>query len=535
MPSLRHAVLVALALAAALLAGACSPPSDPAERVPLPAPERIRAVEAYIDTTWSTLTRSHDDLLEALPDEKVEHEPGTPWPLYIAVEEDSAVVLDRLQDDLTPDELAQVDIRRLPANARLQANQIEPHGLLYLPHPYVVPGGRFNEMYGWDSYFIQVGLLRDGRVELAKHMIDNHLYQVQHYGAVLNANRTYYLTRSQPPFLTTMILEVYQETQDREWLESTVPAIETYYDYWTQGEHQAGTTGLSRYYGLGEGPAPEVVMGERDAAGLSHYDRVRQYYAANDVQAYPESLYYDASADELTPLFYKGDRSMRESGFDPSNRFGPFNIDIIHHAPVGLNALLYKMEMEATEIYSTLGFDDEAATWRNRAAARKERVDEYLWNEDTGLYHDYDFREEDFNPYAFATTFYPLWVGLASEEQAQRVRANLYQFEAPGGLLTSTTISGNQWDAPFGWAPLHLIAVEGLRNYGYDAAADRLTAKFVETITKEFEEHGVILEKYDMVQRESDVAAGIQFGYSENVIGFGWTNAVFIELLAAMD
>jgi alpha,alpha-trehalase len=126
-------------------------------------------------------------------------------------------------------------------------------------------------------------------------------------------------------------------------------------------------------------------------------------------------------------------------------------------------------------------------------------------------------------------------VGLASEEQAQRVRDNLYQFEAPGGLLTSTNISGNQWDAPFGWAPLHLIAVEGLRNYGYDAAADRLTAKFAQTITKEFEEHGVILEKYDVVQRESDVAAGIQFGYSENVIGFGWTNAVFIELLAAMD
>jgi alpha,alpha-trehalase len=193
------------------------------------------------------------------------------------------------------------------------------------------------------------------------------------------------------------------------------------------------------------------------------------------------------------------------------------------------------MEMEAAEVYSILGFDDEAATWRNRAAERAERVDEYLWNEDTGLYHDYDFREEGFNPYAFATTFYPLWVGLASEEQARRVRDNLFQFEAPGGLLTSTTISGNQWDAPFGWAPLHLIAVEGLRRYGYDAAADRLTAKFVGTVTKEFEEHGVILEKYDVVQRESDVAAGIQFGYSENVIGFGWTNAVFIELLAAMD
>jgi len=531
----RHLTLSLFVLALVLGMGACTPPVDSDEPVPLPAPERLQAVEAYIDTTWATLTRSHDDLLEALPDPKVEHEPGTPWPLYIAPEEDSAVVVDQLQAALSPDEMAQVEVQRLPANARLRASQITPHGLLYLPHPYVVPGGRFNEMYGWDSYFIQVGLLRDGRVDLAKHMVDNHLYQVQFYGAVLNANRTYYLTRSQPPFLTTMILGVYEETRDRAWLESTVPAIETYYDYWTQGPHVAGNTDLSRYYGLGEGPAPEVVMGERDAAGLSHYDRVRQYYAANDVRAYPESLYYEPSTDQLTPLFYKGDRSMRESGFDPSNRFGPFSVDVIHHAPVGLNALLYKMETEAAEIYSILGWADEAATWRNRAATRKERVNEYLWNEETGLYHDYDFREAAFNPYVFATTFYPLWVGLASDEQARRVRENLYRFEAPGGLLTSTTITGNQWDAPFGWAPLHLIAVEGLRNYGYDATADRLTAKFVGTITKEFEEHGVILEKYDVVQRESDVAAGIQFGYSENVIGFGWTNAVFIELLAAMD
>jgi alpha,alpha-trehalase len=405
----RRSAFASLVLIATLMMGACTPAAGPTERIALPAPERIQAVEAYIDTTWENLTRSHDDLLEALPDEKVEHEPGTPWPLYIAAEEDSAVVLDQLREVLSPDELAQVDIRQLPAKARFQVNQIEPHGLLYLPHPYVVPGGRFNEMYGWDSYFIQVGLLRDDRVELAKHMVDNHLYQVQYYGAVLNANRTYYLTRSQPPFLTTMILGVYEETQDREWLESTVPAIEAYYDYWTREPHLAGNTGLSRYYGLGEGPAPEVVMGERDAAGLSHYDRVQQYYAANDVQAYPESLYYEPATDQLTPLFYKGDRSMRESGFDPSNRFGPFSVDIIHHAPVGLNALLYKMEMEAAEIYSILGWADEATTWRNRAAERKERVDRYLWNEETGLYHDYDFREEAFNPYVFATTFYPLW------------------------------------------------------------------------------------------------------------------------------
>jgi alpha,alpha-trehalase len=410
-------------------------------------------------------------------------------------------------------------------------DEIDPHGLLYLPHPYVVPGGRFNEMYGWDSYFIQQGLLAAGRVQRAKHMVENHLYQVRHYGAVLNANRTYYLTRSQPPFLTAMVLGVFRATQDTTWLASTLPEIKQYYRYWTTGNHRAGDTGLSRYYGAGEGPAPEVVASERDTAGRTHYDRVRAYYRTHEVTAYPESLYYDAEADTLTALFYKGDRAMRESGFDPSNRFGPFSVDIIHHAPVGLNALLYKMETETARILRLLDRPDEARTWNERARQRRQRVDRLLWNADTGLYHDYDIRRDTLNAYRFATTFYPLWVEMASPRQARQVARNVYQFEAPGGVLTSTAITGNQWDAPFGWAPLQMIAVEGLRQYGYDAAADRLAAKFVGLVAKEFGAHGVIVEKYDLVQRESDVASGIRYGYSENVVGFGWTNAVVLRLL----
>jgi len=192
------------------------------------------------------------------------------------------------------------------------------------------------------------------------------------------------------------------------------------------------------------------------------------------------------------------------------------------------------METEAAQITALLGQGDESAAWADRAHRREAMVNPLLWDATDGLYRDYDFARRRLSDYDFATTFYPLWVGLASPEQARRVAANLYRFEAPGGLLTSTTTSGSQWDAPFGWAPLQLIAAQGLRRYGYCRAADRLSAKFIGLVTKEFEEHSVIVEKYDVVQRQSDVRQGLRFGYGSNEIGFGWTNAVFVELLAEM-
>lgn len=498
-----------------------------------PSPERVAPVLNYIDRTWETLTRSHDHLPAALPDTKIEREAGEPWVLYVSAREDVSQVRRELQERLGAETMEQIDIRQLPENARERVAEIDPHGLLYLPHPYVVPGGRFNEMYGWDSYFIQVGLLLAGKIDLAKAMVENFVYEIEHYGTILNANRTYYLTRSQPPFLTTMILGVYEYTGDREWLESTLPAIESYYKFWTSPPHLAGGTGLSRYYDFGEGPAPEVVASERDEAGRTHYDRIEAYYDANEVTEYDESAFY--TGGELTPLFYRGDRSMRESGFDPSNRYGPFSVDIIHYAPVGLNALLYKMEMETARIAQLLGRNEEYGTWRRRAAERRDRMQEFLWDKDEGLYFDYNFEEDRLSEYEFGTAFYPLWVGASSRQQAARVRENLFRFEAPGGLLTSTNISGSQWDAPFGWAPLQMIAVEGLRRYGFDADADRLAAKWLNLITKEFEEHHVIVEKYDVVQRESAVEEGIQFGYSSNEVGFGWTNAVYLALLKDLD
>ncbi len=491
----------------------------------------LEAVRRYIKESWRTLMRSNAQLAEAAVDPKFATSNITRWMVYVSRQENLAGVEQELRGQMKPEDFAHIEIRRLPQSP---ADVFQKPGLLYLPHPYVVPGGRFNEMYGWDSYFIQVGLLRDGETVLAKNMIDNHLYQIEHYGAVLNANRTYHLSRSQPPFLTQMILGLYRQTKDTAWLTSAVHAIENHYRFWTEEPHLTAATGLSRYYDSGTGPAPEVVADELDAQGRTHYDRVKEFYRTHEIKDYDVSLYYDRAKDELTDLFYVGDRSMRESGFDPSNRFGPFNIDIIQYDPVCLNSLLYLMETDTAEILTILGRAGQARLWTSRAQERRQRINSLMWDEQDGLYHDYNFVEKKVRRYPFITTFYPLWVGVADKRQAARIVANLHLFERPGGLLTSTNATGSQWDAPFGWAPMQMIAVEGLRRYDYNEEADRITANFLSLILKEFVRHKTIVEKYDVERRESEVAGEIKFGYDYNVIGFGWTNAAFTELYAQM-
>lgn len=484
------------------------------------------SILGYIKQTWTVLTRSNKDLAKAAVDPKFHPGPDGRWPVYISRTEDEQLVEESLRREMPAAGFKSIDVRPLPADL----DSLKVQGLLYLPHPYVVPGGRFNEMYGWDSYFIQAGLLRDADLELAKNMADNFLYEVKNYGKVLNANRTYYLTRSQPPFLTEMVLGVYRKTRDRKWLADALPMIEQYYKVWSTEPHLTPETGLSRYFDMGEGPAPEVVSAERNAAGQTHYQLVKQYFRSHTITDYDVNQYYDRATDQLTPLFYKGDRSMRESGFDPSNRFGPFNIDIIHYDPVCLNSLLYLMETQTAEILTTLGRTDEAANWKKRADDRAERINRLMWDGKDGLYYDYDFVHKRVRRYPFLTTFYPLWAGFASKEQAARVEKNLSLFERVGGLQTSTYVSGNQWDSPFGWAPLQMIAVEGLRRYGYNADAERISMKFLSLVRREFLRQGYIVEKYDVVHGGSNVSANIHFGYSANQAGFGWTNAVFTEL-----
>lgn len=500
-------------LTAALLAWAQGPP-----------------ITDYIMQAWTVLTRSNGNLATAAVDPKFRVGPGGRWPVYVARTENAEQVERDVRAQMTAGDFGKIEIRRLPQDIA----QIQEQGLLYLPRPYVVPGGRFNEMYGWDSYFIQLGLLKDGEIELAKDMADNFLYEIRHYGHILNANRTYYLSRSQPPFLTEMLLGVYHKTQDRAWLAGSVGASEESYRYWTGEPHLTPQTGLSRYFDLGEGPSPEVVASEVKDSGQTHYDLVKDYFRTHRVEAYDASRFYDRKNNQLTPEFYKGDRSMRESGFDPSARFGPFNADIVAYNPVCLNSLLYMMEKDMAEILDIVGKGAEAGMWRTRAAERAERVNRLMWDARDGLYYDYNFEQKRTRRYPFLTTFYPLWAGIASAEQAGRVRKALGKFERPGGLRTSTNESGDQWDAPFGWAPLELIAVEGLRRYGFNEDANRIAEKFLSMVHREFRRTGTILEKYDVERGAADIRGEVRYGYRSNEVGFGWTNGVFKVLLGEL-
>jgi len=489
------------------------------------APARV-AIEKYIADTWTTLTRSHRDLARAAVDPKFPVPAGGRWPVYAPAGADLAGIRQQLQREMEPGTFDRIDLRHLPAPGARTPEQ----GLLYLPYPYVVPGGRFNEMYGWDSYFIVLGLLHDGRTELAKNMVDNFLYEIRNYGKILNANRTYYLTRSQPPFLTEMLLAVFKATGDKEWLRQALPAVIQTHQFWTSGPHLTGATGLSRYWDFGEGPAAEVLSAEKDAEGRNHYDLVKAWYRGHDVSDYDLTQYFDRAHDQLKPLFYKSDRSMRESGFDPSNRFGPFNIDIIHYDPVCLNSLLYLMEEQTGQILDTLDRGNEAKDWHDLAAQRAARINRLLWDDPSGLYADYNFELKKRRAYPFLTTFFPLWAGIASAGQAARVRANLKLFEEPGGLRTSTFVSGNQWDAPFGWAPLEMIAAEGLRRYGYNEDADGISRAFLSLVRESYQRDGIIVEKYDVTARGTATSGTIRFGYRSNEPGFGWTNAVYTRL-----
>ncbi len=515
----------------------------------------LRAIRNYISSGWESLTRSMTRC-ESVVDPKI----ATPSVLYLPADFPVPPAVAKLQKN------CKVEVEHLPevihGPGEIDPNKLSFPGLLFLENSYVVPGGRFNEMYGWDSYFIIRGLVRDGRTELGRGMVENFFFEIEHYGTILNANRTYFLTRSQPPFLTSMILAVFDAEkaaghEDRAWLAKAYGYAARDYELWTREPHLAGTTGLSRYYDFGNGPAPESLKDEsgyyRKVAAhfVRHPDWGRVYLveSAGETNEPVMGFRYTVQVCDaartmarpgcelpaviaLSPDFYKGDRAMRESGFDISFRFGPYSAATHHYAPVCLNSLLYKTEKDLALMSETLGQMADAEKWQLRAAERKQRMQKYLWDAARGLFFDFNFDTQTRSSYEFVTTFYPLWAGLATPDQAGAVAGNLAMFEQAGGLAMSRQETGVQWDYPYGWAPTQLLAIEGLRRYGYNPEADRISYKFLSMVLENFRRDGTIREKYNVVTRssESQVAAG----YQANVVGFGWTNGVFLELLHAL-
>jgi len=527
--------------------------------VPTPEPNPD-ATLAYIHGTWDTLTRSLTDC-HSLVDTKVTVSPVVYMPADVPVPAEVSAL----------EQKCNVQVLKLPRRiekmADVRAEELHAQGLLYLPDPYVVPGGRFNEMYGWDSYFIVLGLEADGRATLAKGMVDNFLFEIEHYGAVLNANRTYYLTRSQPPFLTSMIRAVIENpasfaatqagrTEAHAWLERAYALAEKDLSTWSRPEHKVGTTGLARYFDYGSGPVPE------QADDSTYYPDVIRWLAAHpgqgegflvkgseqpdaaeaarlkatscDVKASVVCERAWAEGYRLSRDFYMGDRAMRESGFDPSFRFGPFDGATHHFAPVCLNSLLYRYERDMAHFAFLLGRPEDAAHWQRIAKARSAAMHRYLWREKEGVFADYDFVHARASSYAYVTSLYPLWAGVATREEAQRVVEKLNLFERAGGLSMSNFNSGLQWDEPFGWAPTNWIAVAGLEAMGFREDARRIARKFNTTVDAGFAQDGTIREKYNVVTGNSNVL--VSAGYKSNEVGFGWSNGVYLkmrEILAA--
>jgi alpha,alpha-trehalase len=319
---------------------------------------------------------------------------------------------------------------------------------------------------------------------------------------------------------------------------------------WTSAPHLAGDTGLARYSDLGTGPVPEM------ADDSKYYPDVIRWLLAH-ASSHPE--YLIEAADEPTPTqaaelaktscditaskvcaaahveghrltaaFYRGDRAMRESGFDTSFRFGPFSGSTDHYAPVCLNSLLYKYERDMAHFAVLLGRSSEAAEWNRRAVARKTAMNKLLWDTKTKMFYDYDFVDRRLSNYNYVTAFYPLWAGLASQEQAAAERLRLPLMERSGGLATSDFDSGTQWDLPFGWAPTNWITIKGLTRYGFDKDASRVATNFSQIILDNFLHDGTIREKYNVVSGSANVE--VATGYKSNVVGFGWTNGVYLQM-----
>jgi len=392
--------------------------------------------------------------------------------------------------------------------------------------PFVVPGGRFNELYGWDSYMESIGLLINDRLDLVKSMVKNFCFCIKHYGKILNANRTYYLCRSQPPFLTDMALRVYDRIKHEpgalDFLrEAILAAIKEYYHVWMSEPRYDPVTGLSRYSPGGLGVPPETEA--------SHFIHVLEPYAKKHGMSFSEFVqaynYQQVSEPELDEYF-RHDRAVRETGHDTSYRLENIAADL---ATVDLNALLYKYEVDIGRAIRTFfgdrlavppafrthgmapGHVETSASWDRRARRRRLRIDKFLWNEARAMYFDYNTARRAPHTYESATTFWPLWAGVATPRQAAVLVAEaLPRLEAAGGLAAGTEESrgpvgldrpSRQWDFPFGWAPHQMLAWAGLLRYGFEDEAQRLAYRWCCMVTKAFVDfNGVVVEKYDVTR-----------------------------------
>ncbi|MDB5169024.1 MAG: Alpha,alpha-trehalase [Candidatus Saccharibacteria bacterium] len=393
---------------------------------------------------------------------------------------------------LTPDEVA--DARKHIATYWEKVTRFHPQddeSLLGIPKPYLVPsyqeetGFDYNELYYWDSFFMVQGMLDDEHKELVTGILEDLMALFKRFKVIPNASRTYLMGRSQPPFLTTFIFDVYQAYDPGdEWLKQAIEVAKQ--------EYSTVWMGMKK-------PNERLVH-----QGLSRY--------------------YDIN--------YLHDLAEAESGWDMTPRF---NRRALNYLPVDLNALLYKYEMDFARAAKIFDDKREAAKWEDAAELRKKTMNALMWDKIRGLYYDYNYIKEKRNTVSSLAAYFPMWAGMVDEKQAATMVKALRRFENKGGLATTDALQvgqfvlgsvPTQWAYPNGWAPLHYIVIKALERYGYHNDARRIANKWLKTNLNWYNEHGHFLEKYNVVSPDKPPVKGVY----PSQTGFGWTNAVFERL-----
>ncbi len=401
-------------------------------------------------------------------------------------------------------------------------NRRDRGSLIAIPYPYIVPGGRFVEQYYWDSYFTMLGLAADGEWGHVENMIKNFTYMIRKFGFIPTANRTYYLSRSQPPFFSHMVRLAARHHNRTLTLLEYLPYILGEHRYWMRGRRTVEK--------LDEAAAMRHVVRMPDGTLMNRYFDDKK-------TPRPESMHEDKATAgeteaEVSEKLFLDLRAAAESGWDFSSRWfnDPADIGSIHTTdivPVDLNCLLYHMEMTVAETYQLMFQPLLARNYRRSAEKRIAAISKYMWDEKEQFFVDYDFKTGKTTGRITLAGVFPLFVKIATPDQAKAVASRIEKdFLKKGGLVTTLYDTGQQWDAPNGWAPLHWVVITGLREYGYNALADKIKKRWLKTCDELYKHETKMVEKYNVVEPDKRGGGG------EYVLqdGFGWTNGVYAAL-----
>ena len=392
--------------------------------------------------------------------------------------------------------------------------------LIPLPHAYIVPGGRFREIYYWDSFFTMLGLQVSGKTALIQSMVDNFTHLTNTVGHIPNGNRTYYLSRSQPPFYALM-LRVLAQQKGREVLLQYAPALKKEYAFWMDGKEILSAAN----------PAYRRVVQMPDGSILNRY---WDDNPSPRPESYVEDVELAHQSGRVPEEIYRDIRAAAESGWDFSSRWFADGKDIstiqtTSIIPVDLNALLYHMELTLQEMAVLANNREEARKYEKLAKARRDALQKYNWSEKDDFFYDYNFKTGTTTDIPTLAAVYPLYFNMVKRKQAAAVAQKIQRsFLKPGGLVTTLNQTGQQWDAPNGWAPLQWMTITALQNYGFDMLAENIAGNWVKLNNKVYLATGKLMEKYNVEQ------IGLEAGGGEypNQDGFGWTNGVLLMLLS---